>query len=194
MMTQHDAPHRDDTAALAALAELVRLKDGPRDGAYERDKPRAWEQARAVLAGRSLDPQALYADAVNLTADRSPFGHPLPESEIRAAYAGVDAALTAVRAGASQPQRMHEFWETTDDVEALRTALREQGQMVRALSERNTELVLAADRPHDVDPAAPVCVWCESLASGTAEHNDGVRYPACAKHGLPGTYVAAGAR
>ena len=32
-----------------ALAELVRLKDGPRDEAYERDKPLAWERARIVL-------------------------------------------------------------------------------------------------------------------------------------------------
>lgn len=34
----------------AALAELVRLKDGPRDAAYERDKPVAWTEARAALA------------------------------------------------------------------------------------------------------------------------------------------------
>jgi hypothetical protein len=39
--------------------------------------------------------QNLYADAVNLAAQRSPFGHPLPQSEIRAAWAGVDAALAA---------------------------------------------------------------------------------------------------
>ena len=37
------------TDAEAALAELVRLKDGPRDEAYERDKQAAWAQARAVL-------------------------------------------------------------------------------------------------------------------------------------------------
>lgn len=36
--------------AEAALAELVRLKDGPRDAAYERAKPIAWSRARAVLA------------------------------------------------------------------------------------------------------------------------------------------------
>lgn len=34
--------------ALAALRELVRLKDGPRDAAYERDKPKAWDAARAA--------------------------------------------------------------------------------------------------------------------------------------------------
>ena len=33
-------------AAEAALAELVRLKDGPRDAAYEEAKPYAWAQAR----------------------------------------------------------------------------------------------------------------------------------------------------
>jgi hypothetical protein len=192
-MTQHDATRRNDTAAVAALAELVRLKDGPRGSAYERDKPLAWEAAREVLDGRGLDVEGLYSDAVNLAADRSPFGHPLPESEIRAARAGVDAALTAV--GASQTRQMHQFWETTDDVGALRTALREQSHMVRALSERNTELVRAAAAGHErsIDQAAPVCVWCESLASGTAEHNDGVRYPSCAEHGLPGTYTAGGA-
>lgn len=32
-----------------ALAELVRLKDGPRDEAYERDKPKAWQAAREAL-------------------------------------------------------------------------------------------------------------------------------------------------
>lgn len=37
--------------------------------------------------------RALYADAVNLAAEQSPFGHPLPEAELRAAHAGVDAAL-----------------------------------------------------------------------------------------------------
>lgn len=36
--------------AESALAELVRLKDGPRDEAYERGKPLAWGRARAVLA------------------------------------------------------------------------------------------------------------------------------------------------
>jgi hypothetical protein len=36
--------------AESALAELVRLKDGPRDEAYERDKPLAWSRARVVLA------------------------------------------------------------------------------------------------------------------------------------------------
>jgi hypothetical protein len=34
--------------ALAALRELVRLKDGPRDEAYELDKPEAWDAARAA--------------------------------------------------------------------------------------------------------------------------------------------------
>lgn len=37
-------------AAEAALAELVRLKDGPRDAAYEEAKPYAWAQARLVLS------------------------------------------------------------------------------------------------------------------------------------------------
>lgn len=35
--------------AESALAELVRLKDGPRDDAYRRDKEIAWQRARAVL-------------------------------------------------------------------------------------------------------------------------------------------------
>lgn len=33
-----------------------------------------------------------------------------------------------------------------------------------------------------------VCEWCPSPATGTAEHSDGLRYPACVKHGLLGTY------
>lgn len=31
------------------MAELVRLKDGPRDAAYELAKPLAWREARAAL-------------------------------------------------------------------------------------------------------------------------------------------------
>lgn len=38
--------------AREALSELLRLKDGPRDAAYEKAKPRAWERARRVLGGR----------------------------------------------------------------------------------------------------------------------------------------------
>lgn len=37
-------------------------------------------------------------------------------------------------------------------------------------------------------PALVCCAWCERPASGTAEHNDGLRHPACPEHGLPGTY------
>jgi hypothetical protein len=40
----------ENDALLAVLRELVRLKDGPRDAAYERDKPKAWDAARAVVA------------------------------------------------------------------------------------------------------------------------------------------------
>lgn len=36
--------------AESALAELVRLKDGPRDGPYKQAKLLAWSRARAVLA------------------------------------------------------------------------------------------------------------------------------------------------
>lgn len=32
------------------------------------------------------------------------------------------------------------------------------------------------------------CGWCERPASGTAEHSDGLRHPACPEHGLPGAY------
>lgn len=35
--------------AREALSELVRLKDGPRDEEYERQKELAWERARRVL-------------------------------------------------------------------------------------------------------------------------------------------------
>jgi hypothetical protein len=38
-------------ATREALAELVRLKDGPRDAEYDLLKPAAWAAARAVLAG-----------------------------------------------------------------------------------------------------------------------------------------------
>lgn len=37
--------------ARAALRKLVELKDGPRNDNYEREKPIAWEAARAALAG-----------------------------------------------------------------------------------------------------------------------------------------------
>jgi hypothetical protein len=35
----------------AALAELVRLKDGPRDDAYRASKDAAWQAARDALGG-----------------------------------------------------------------------------------------------------------------------------------------------
>lgn len=38
----------------------------------------------------------LYADATNLAAKRSPHGHPLPDSEIRSAWSGVDAVLAGL--------------------------------------------------------------------------------------------------
>lgn len=41
---------------LGALTELVRLKDGPRDAAYERDKPLAWNWARRAIANASPTP------------------------------------------------------------------------------------------------------------------------------------------
>lgn len=37
------------------------------------------------------DRNSLYALAVNAAAERSPFGHPLAEAELRAVYAAVDA-------------------------------------------------------------------------------------------------------
>jgi hypothetical protein len=37
-------------AQFLALAELVRLKDGPRDDAYREAKEAAWQRARDVLA------------------------------------------------------------------------------------------------------------------------------------------------
>lgn len=38
--------------AHAALHELVRLKDGPRDDKYGDDKEAAWEEARRVVSNR----------------------------------------------------------------------------------------------------------------------------------------------
>jgi hypothetical protein len=43
-------PLTDYQGAVDALAELVRLKDGPRDEAYRAAKDAAWDAARAVLA------------------------------------------------------------------------------------------------------------------------------------------------
>jgi hypothetical protein len=37
--------------ARTALRWLVMLKEGPRDAAYEHDKPRAWAAAQAALGG-----------------------------------------------------------------------------------------------------------------------------------------------
>jgi hypothetical protein len=44
--------HADERRLRAemALRDLVDLKDGPRDAAYERRKPSAWEAARRALA------------------------------------------------------------------------------------------------------------------------------------------------
>lgn len=52
------AAERRGAEALAVLRELVRLKDGPRDTAYERAKPKAWDAARRLLGApgsRSVD-------------------------------------------------------------------------------------------------------------------------------------------
>lgn len=46
-----------------------------------------------VAAPPAAGVEAMYAAAVNLAAERSPFGHPLPNAEVRAARAGVDAAV-----------------------------------------------------------------------------------------------------
>lgn len=37
----------------SALQRLVDLKDGPKDSVYHREKPKAWDAARAALTGRS---------------------------------------------------------------------------------------------------------------------------------------------
>lgn len=63
---------------------------------------------------------ALRADAVNLAAERSPFGHPLPDAEIRAAWAGVDATLTALRTEPATTQAGPEL--TDDQIEAAALA------------------------------------------------------------------------
>lgn len=42
---------REAASYKSALAWLVRLKDGPRDATYEKEKPEAWAFARRVLAG-----------------------------------------------------------------------------------------------------------------------------------------------
>lgn len=47
-----EAPESDDiklARATTALRWLVDLKDGPRDAAYEEQKPKAWAMAREVL-------------------------------------------------------------------------------------------------------------------------------------------------
>lgn len=185
-MDTRETRQHDDTPAMAALRELVRLKDGPRDAAYERDKPLAWDRAREVLAGELAGREGLYADAVNLAADRSPFGHPLPEAEIRAARAGVDAALAgavggiadALASAASSIEMGGPDWsdDAREGVEYAVTFLRDAAAK-------------AATDPA-AEPVAKLCSWCEALASGTAQHNDGTRYPACPAHGLPGTFVS----
>lgn len=38
-----------------ALADLVRLKDGPRDDAYRAEKDAAWDRARHALASMEID-------------------------------------------------------------------------------------------------------------------------------------------
>jgi hypothetical protein len=53
-ITTSYVPARHYQGAVDALAELVRLKDGPRDNAYRAAKDAAWDaawdEARAVLA------------------------------------------------------------------------------------------------------------------------------------------------
>lgn len=44
----------------------------------------------------------LYALAANAAADRSPFGHPMPESELRAVCAAVDAVVAALESRSSR--------------------------------------------------------------------------------------------
>lgn len=46
-----------------ALTELVDLKDGPRDAAYEAKKPEAWRNARLALGRPGLDPRLTNAQS-----------------------------------------------------------------------------------------------------------------------------------
>lgn len=74
-------------------------------------------------------------------------------SSLPEAQANHQEAMLAA-AGVIIPRRMHDHWETTGDTEALRDALRWQGQVNRALEERNAELILqrragwATESPH----------------------------------------------
>lgn len=107
--------------AEAALAELVRLKDGPRDAAYERDKPLAWSRARAVLA------QIPAAPSVRPDTDRTPDvgtpEHPTPEEAAADALRKIDARLAALPyrtvGGLPEVEREYLFGAVNDTAKEL---------------------------------------------------------------------------
>lgn len=89
-------------ATSEAVERLAHSKDVRVYGDYAtgwRDEVKATARVLAtpLVPSPAASYEALRADAVNLAAERSPYGHPLPDSEIRAAWAGVDAALAAGR-------------------------------------------------------------------------------------------------
>lgn len=60
------------------------------------------DTSREALIEDLAEHLELYALAANAAAERSPFGHPLPESELRAVCAAVDAVVAALESGGSQ--------------------------------------------------------------------------------------------
>jgi hypothetical protein len=50
IVSERDRLRAENEALRDALAELVRLKDGPRDDAYRAAKDAAWDAGRAALA------------------------------------------------------------------------------------------------------------------------------------------------
>lgn len=49
---ERELVERENVALRTALAELVRLKDGPRNDAYRAAKDAAWEAGRKALRGK----------------------------------------------------------------------------------------------------------------------------------------------
>lgn len=71
LLAKHPAPVVAQETASAeritlALVHLVRLKAGPRDEAYEREKPRAWAEATAALLGLRVEADENPADETEM--------------------------------------------------------------------------------------------------------------------------------
>lgn len=111
--------------AESALVELVRLKDGPRDAAYERDKPLAWSRARAVLAQIPAAP----AESVVGAPTPAPVLEHVARAILRSALAprGLDATADLLAEWAKPENRVWALRAAEFAIDAYRALPEDEG-------------------------------------------------------------------